>query len=147
MNNVLNQASEDQRITFYRNSFKSFDANKDGFVTSNEFNINIDFLQKDNVKHFVDFETYHPFAYLENDAMTEILKQKYKIWGYYPTKIAITFKDYKEALEKKLEEINGKKIERATPAGKHRCKKSSLLFIIIVLLLFIIIVLLKQKYF
>ena len=69
MDNVLNQASEDQRITFFINSFKSFDANKDGFVTSNEIKI-------------VDFETSQlPFAYLAIDAMTEILKQKYEIWG------------------------------------------------------------------
>ena len=33
----LNPASEDQMIRFYETSFKSFDANKDGFVTSDEF--------------------------------------------------------------------------------------------------------------
>ena len=38
----MDQASEYQRITFFWNFFKSFDANKDGFVTSNELNI-VDF--------------------------------------------------------------------------------------------------------
>ena len=48
----------------------------------------------------MDFETSQlPFAYLAIYAMTEILKQKYEIWGYYPTKIAITFKDYKDSGE------------------------------------------------
>ena len=42
MEKLLNQASEDQKIRFYETSFKSFDANKDGFVTSNELNI-VDF--------------------------------------------------------------------------------------------------------
>ena len=37
MEKLLNQASEDQKIRFYETSFKSFDANKDGFVTSDEF--------------------------------------------------------------------------------------------------------------
>ena len=99
MANVLNQASEYQRITFFRNSFKSFDANKDGFVTSNEFNS-------------VDFETSRrlPFAYLSNDAMAEVLIQKYEN-GIDPTKIGITFEDYKDALERKLEQINAKESE------------------------------------
>ena len=68
----MDQATEYQRIKFFWNSFKSFDANKDGFVTSNEL-------------YIVDFKTSQlPFVYLAIDTMTEILKQKYKVWGYYP---------------------------------------------------------------
>ena len=37
MAKLWNQASEDQKIRFYETSFKSFDANKDGFVTSDDF--------------------------------------------------------------------------------------------------------------
>ena len=90
MAKVLNQASEHERIKFFRSSFKSFDANKDGFVTSNEFNI-------------VDFETTRlPFGYLANDAMAEVLRND-------PTKIVITFEDYKDALESLVEQIRQKK--------------------------------------
>ena len=126
----MDQATEYQRIKFFWNSFKSFDANKDGFVTSNEL-------------YIVDFKTSQlPFVYLAIDTMTEILKQKYKVWGYYPTKIAVTFKDYKDAMERKLGQINS---FGSTPAGKHRCNESSLLFII-VFLLFIIVFLLASNY-
>ena len=37
MAKLLNQASEDQKIRFYETSFKTFDENKDGFVTSDDF--------------------------------------------------------------------------------------------------------------
>ena len=94
MAKVLNQASEHERIKFFRSSFKSFDANRDGFVTSNEFNN-------------VDFETLQlPFAYLASEAMTEALIQENEN-GVDPTKIGITFEDYKDALKMRLEQICG----------------------------------------
>jgi Ca2+-binding EF-hand superfamily protein len=94
MAKVLNQASEHERIKFFRSSFKSFDANRDGFVTSNEFNN-------------VDFESLQlPFAYLASEAMTEALIQENEN-GVDPTKIGITFEDYKDALKMRLEQICG----------------------------------------
>ena len=90
---VLNQASENDRIKFFRISFKSFDANKDGFVTSNEF---------DNV----DFDLGFDFDYLASEAMTEAFIHKNEN-GVDPTKIGITFEDYKDALKKRLEQICG----------------------------------------
>ena len=95
----LNQATEDQKIRFFKASFKLYDANKDGFVTSDEF---------DNT----DFGTL-PFNYLIRETMTEALiqfEQEHEN-GIEPTKIGITFEDYKDALKRKLERIYGKKSE------------------------------------
>ena len=101
MAKLLNQASKDQKIRFYETSFKSFDANKDGFVTSDEF-------------ANVGFETLaRPFADLVSLAMTEALIQfviEYKN-GIDHTKVRITFEDYKDALKRKLEQIYDKKSE------------------------------------
>ena len=99
MAKLLNRASEDQKTRFYETSFESFDANKDGFVTSDEF---------DNV----DFETLpRTFASLVSLAMTEALIQfdnEHKN-GIDHTKVGITFEDYKDALKRKLEQTNDKK--------------------------------------
>ena len=101
MAKLLNQASEDHKIRFYESTFKSFDANKDGFVTSDEF---------DNV----DFETLpRTFASLVSLAMTEALIQfdnEHKN-GIDHNKVRITFEDYKDALKRKLEQIYDKKSE------------------------------------
>ena len=102
MAKLLNQASEDQKIRFYETSFKTFDENKDGFVTSDEF---------DNV----DFETLpRNFAslvrVLSGLTMTEALIQfdnEHKN-GIDHTKVGITLEDYKDALKRKLEQIYGK---------------------------------------
>ena len=101
MAKLLNQASEDQKIRFFKTSFESFDANKDGFVTSYEFgNVDSDTLKR-------------PFTSLINEAMTEALnkfEQEHEN-GIDPTKIGITFEDYKNALKRKLEQTYGKKSE------------------------------------
>ena len=105
MAKLLNQASEDQKIRFYETSFKTFDENKDGFVTSDEF---------DNV----DFETLpRNFAslvrVLSGLTMTEALIQfdnEHKN-GIDHNKVRITFEDYKDALKRKLEQIYDKKSE------------------------------------
>ena len=39
---LLHQASEDQKIQFAKSSFELYDANKNGFLTSDEFD-NMDF--------------------------------------------------------------------------------------------------------
>ena len=97
----LNQASEDQKIRFFKTSFESFDANKDGFVTSYEFgNVDSDTLKR-------------PFTSLINEAMTEAFdkfEQEHEN-EIDPTKIGITFEDYKNALKRKLEQTYGKKSE------------------------------------
>ena len=95
----LNQASEDQKIRFFKASFKLYDSNQDGFLTSDEF---------DNV----DFGTL-PFNSLIRVTMTEALihfEQEHEN-GIEPNKIGITFEDYKDALKRKLEQIYGKKSE------------------------------------
>ena len=81
------------KIRFYETSFKSFDANKDGFVTSDELT--------------------RPFASLVSLAVTKALIQfdnEHKN-GIDLTKVRITFEDYKDALKRKLEQIYDKKSE------------------------------------
>ena len=91
--NLLNQASEDQKNNFFKTSFDHADANKDGFVTSDE----------------LDFETSTlPFAFLISGAITEAMIQFEHENEIDPTKIGITFQDYKDALKRKLEQIYGK---------------------------------------
>ena len=99
MAKVLNQASEDMKIRFFKTSFKSYDKNKDGYVTTNEF-----------ATAELEFKN-HPFASLISWAMTEALNQfeAERENGIDSTKIGITFEDYKDALKKKLEQIYGKK--------------------------------------
>ena len=101
MAKLLNQATEDQKIRFFKTSFESFDANKDGFVTSDEFaNVDSETLKR-------------PFTSLISEAMTEALnkfEQEHEN-GIDPTKIGITFEDYKNALKRKLEQTYGKKSE------------------------------------
>ena len=102
-------------MQFFKASFKLYDSNKDGFVTSDEF---------DNV----DFGTL-PFNSLIRETMTEALIQfeqehetciflslraelLFKLCHEIPcNKIGITFEDYKDALKRKLEQIYGKKSE------------------------------------
>ena len=98
MAKLLNQASEDQKIQFAKSSFELYDANKDGFVTSGEF---------DNA----DFRTL-PFNSLIRETMTEALiqfEQKHEN-GIEPIRIGITFEDYKDTLKRKLEQIYFKKV-------------------------------------
>ena len=95
----LNLVSEKQKIQFLKASFEVCDSNKDGFVTSDEF---------DNV----DFETL-PFNSLIRETLMEALnqfEQKHEN-GIEPIKIGITFEDYKDALKRQLEQIYGKKSE------------------------------------
>ena len=99
MAKVLNQASEDMKIRFFKTSFKSYDENKDGFVTTDEFaTTELEFKNR-------------AFASLISWAMTEALKQfeEEHANGIDPTKIGIAFEDYKDALKRKLEQIYGKK--------------------------------------
>merc|ERR550534_2562401 len=93
MAKVLNQASEDMKIRFFKTSYKSYDKNKDGFVTTDEF-----------ATAELEFKN-HAFASLISWAMTEALNQFEEDHenGIDPTKIGITFEDYKNALKKKLE--------------------------------------------
>ena len=95
----LNQASEDQKIRFFKVSFGLYDSNQDGFVTSDEF---------DNV----DLGTL-PFNSLIRETMTEALIQFQQELenGIEPNKIGITLEDYKDALKRKFEQIYGKKSE------------------------------------
>ena len=99
MAKVLNQASEDMKIRFFKTAFKSYDKNKDGFVTTDEF-----------ATAELEFKN-HPFASLISWAMTEALNlfEEEHENGIDPTKIGITFEDYKDALKRKLEQIYGKK--------------------------------------
>jgi Ca2+-binding EF-hand superfamily protein len=99
MAKVLIQASEDMKIRFFKTSFESYDKNKDGFVTTNEF-----------ATAELEFKN-HSFASLISWAMTEALNQFEEEHenGIDPTKIGIKFEDYKDALKKKLEQIYGKK--------------------------------------
>ena len=99
MAKLLNQASEDQKIQFAKSSFELYDANKDGFVTSDEF---------DNV----DFQTL-PFKSLIMETLMEALNQFEQEHenGIEPNKIGITLEDYKDALKRKFEQIYGKRSE------------------------------------
>ena len=99
MAKVLNQASEDMKIRFFKTSFESYDENKDGFVTTDEF-----------ATAELEFKN-HAFASLISWAMTEALNQFEEEHenGIDPTKIGIAFEDYKDALKRKLEQIYGKK--------------------------------------
>jgi len=108
--NLLYKASASQRARFYRNAFKAYDANKDGFVTSDEF-------------ANVDFETLpRSFASLVSLAMTEALSQfdnEHKN-GNDHNKVRITFEDYEDALKRKLEQIYDKKSEFFSFLLNHR---------------------------
>ena len=93
------------KIRFYETSFKSFDANKDGFVTSNEFD-NVDF----GILSFKPVTISLPFI---EESMKEALiqfEQEHEN-GIETNKIGITFEDYKDALKRQLEQIYGKKSE------------------------------------
>ena len=90
--NLLHRASEDQRIRFFRTSFKSYDANKDGFVTSDEFTN-------------VESETLpSAFASLINVGMSKAL-EKFDREGGKWRQIGIDLEDYKRAMKEKLGEV------------------------------------------
>ena len=98
---LLNQASEDQKIQFLETSFESYDANDDGFVTSDEFdNMDCGNLYY-NSKVFC-------LPYIR-EAITEALIQFEQENGIEPNKIGITFEDCKDALRRQLEQIYAKK--------------------------------------
>ena len=99
MAKVLNQASEDMKIRFFKTSFKSYDENKDGFVTTDEYSK-------------MELEFGSGFDSLINWGMTKALIQfeLNREKGIDTTKIGITFDDYQDALEKKLEHIDGKSL-------------------------------------
>ena len=91
--NLLHKASEVQRARFYRKSFKSYDANKDGFVTSDEF---------DNVKS----ETLpSAFASTINVGMSKAL-EKFDREGGKWRQIGIDLEDYKRSMKEKLAEVS-----------------------------------------
>ena len=95
----MNQASEDQMIKFFKISYKSYDENKDGFVTTDEYT-------EKSAKMELEFEN-HQFAPLISWGMTKALIQ-FEVKrenGIDTTKIGITFQDYQDALKKKLEQI------------------------------------------
>ena len=103
MAKLLNQASEEEKTQFAKSSFEIYDANKDGVVTSDEFD-NMDF----GILPFKSLTISLPFI---RETMTEALiqfEQEHEN-GIEPNKIGITFEDYKDALKKKLEQIYGKK--------------------------------------
>ena len=113
MEKLLNQASEDQKIRFYETSFKSFDANKDGFVTSDEFD-NVDlgalplnsFIMETMTEASIQFEQEHESCTFLSLSTELLLDQCYVIPC---NEIGITFEDYKDVLKMKLEQIFRKK--------------------------------------
>ena len=104
---LLNQASEDQKIQFLKTSFEFYDANNDGFLTSDEY---------DNVDCGDPWWSSKVFclSYIR-EAVTEALIQfeqenENGIKRFKPiNKIGITFEDCKDALKRQLEQIYAKK--------------------------------------
>ena len=93
------QAPEEGKIHFFKKSYKSYDENKDGFVTTDEYSK-------------MELEFGSGFDSLINWGMTKALIQfeLNREKGIDTTKIGITFDDYQDALEKKLEHIDGKSL-------------------------------------
>ena len=114
MAKLLNQASEDQKIQFAKSSFELYDANKDGFVTSDEFHGFVTSDEFDNMDFgILPFKSLTISLPYIRETMTEALiqfEQEHEN-GIEPTKIGITFEDYKDTLKRKLEQIYGKKSE------------------------------------
>ena len=93
--NLLYKASPGQRARFYRNAFKSYDANKDGFVTRDEFdNVNSETLPN-NLR----------FASLINVGMSKALKKFDREGGKW-RQIGIDLEDYKRSMKEKLSEVS-----------------------------------------
>ena len=86
------QAPEEGKIHFFKKSYKSYDENKDGFVTTDEY-----------YKMELESDFERGFDSLISWGMTKALIQ-----FELDRKIGITEKDYQDALEKKLEQIDGK---------------------------------------
>ena len=100
--NLLYKASASQRATFYRNAFKSYDANKDGFVTRDEF---------DN-KNSETFPNNLRFASLIRVGMSKALK-KFDREGGKLRQIGIDLEDFKRSMKEKLSEVsNASKMNR-----------------------------------
>ena len=93
------QAPEEGKIHFFKKSYKSYDENKDGFVTTDEY-----------YKMELESDFERGFDSLISWGMTKALIQFEldREKGIDTTKIGITEKDYQDALEKKLEQIDGK---------------------------------------
>ena len=91
--NLLHRATEAQRITFFRTSFKSYDANKDGFVTHEEFaNVESETLPS-------------AFASLINVGMRKALNKFDREGGKW-RQIGIDLEDYKRSMKEKLGEVS-----------------------------------------
>ena len=109
----LNQASGDQKTRFFKASFELYDSNKDGFVTSDEFD-NVDlgalplnsFIMETMTEASIQFEQEHESCTFLSLSTELLLDQCYVIPC---NEIGITFEDYKDVLKMKLEQIFRKK--------------------------------------
>ena len=92
----LNQAPEDMKIRFFKNSFELVDTNKDGFITDDEF------------EKYEMVNSTQKFKSLVSGAMTEALmlfEQKKNQTLVEKVKLGISFEDYTEVLKRKLQRI------------------------------------------
>ena len=92
----LNQAPEDMKIRFFKNSFEMVDTNKDGFITDDEF------------EKYGMVNSVQKFKSLVSGAMTEALmlfEQKKNQNLVKKEKLGISFEDYTEVLKRKLQRI------------------------------------------
>ena len=114
----LNQASEDQKTRFFKASFELYDSNKDGNVTSDEFD-NVDFgdfgtltlnsfIRETMTEALIQFEQDNETCTFVSLSVDLLFHQCHEIPC---NKIGITFEDYKDALKRKLEQIFGKKVD------------------------------------
>ena len=102
MEKLLNQASEDQKIQFAKSFFELYDANKDGFVTRDEFDNKNSETLPNNLR----------FASLTNVGMSIALK-KFDLEGGKSRQIGIDLEDFKRSMKKKLSEVsNASKMNR-----------------------------------
>ena len=100
--NLLYKASASQRARFYRNAFKAYDANKDGFVTRNELDNKNSETLPNNLR----------FASLTNVGMSKALK-KFDREGGKLRQIGIDLEDFKRSIKEKLSEVsNASKMNR-----------------------------------
>ena len=100
--NILHKASPGQRARFYRNAYKSYDANKDGFVTRDELDNKNSETLPNNLR----------FASLTNVGMSIALK-KFDREGGKLRQIGIDLEDFKRSMKKKLSEVsNASKMNR-----------------------------------
>ena len=100
--NLLYKASASQRARFYRNAFKAYDANKDGFVTRDE----LDNRSSETLPNILRF------ASLTNVGMSKALK-KFDREGGKLRQIGIDLEDFKRSMKEKLSEVsNASKMNR-----------------------------------